>query len=73
MPMTCKMVNAYLRGEVPTEMTRLAAIAACAPPAVPLLLMDSGAAAALGALDGLRVCAAHQPLLVNVGNFHCCG
>ena len=60
----------YLRADLPADLTRLAAIAACAPPAVPLLLMDTGAAAALGALDDARVRAARQPLLVNVGNFH---
>jgi uncharacterized protein (DUF1786 family) len=32
--------------------------------------MDTGVAAALGALDDPRVAAAEQPLLVNVGNFH---
>jgi hypothetical protein len=35
-----------------------------------LLLMDTGAAAALGALDDPRARAARYPLLVNVGNFH---
>lgn len=60
----------YTRAELPSALTRLAAIASCAPDAMPLLLMDTGAAAALGALDDPRVRAAQRPLLVNVGNFH---
>lgn len=60
----------YLRADLPATLTRLAAIAACVPPELPLLLMDTGAAAALGALDDPRVRAAERPLLVNVGNFH---
>jgi uncharacterized protein (DUF1786 family) len=60
----------YLRDDLPPTLTRLAAIASCVPDDLPLLLMDTGAAAALGALDDPRVRAARYPLLVNVGNFH---
>ncbi len=60
----------YLRADLPAPLTRLAAIASGVPDDLPLLLMDTGAAAALGALDHPRVRAANQPLLVNVGNFH---
>ena len=60
----------YRREELPATLTRLAAIAQCVPDDLPLLLMDTGAAAALGALDDPRVREAESPLLVNVGNFH---
>jgi uncharacterized protein (DUF1786 family) len=60
----------YLRADLPPSLTRLAAIASCVPDGLPLMLMDTGAAAALGALDDPHVRAATHPLLVNVGNFH---
>lgn len=60
----------YTRDELPATLTRLGAIAAGVPDGLPLLLMDTGAAAALGALDDPRVRAARSSLLVNVGNFH---
>ncbi len=60
----------YLRDDLPPSLTRLAAIASCTPPDMPLVLMDTGAAAALGALDDPQVRRARYPLLVNVGNFH---
>ena len=63
----------YLRADLPATLTRLSAIASRAPTELPLLLMDTGAAAALGALDDRRVRAARCPLLVNVGNFHTLG
>lgn len=60
----------YRRDDLPSSLTRLAAIMACVPAGMPLLLMDTGAAAALGALDDPVVQSARCPLLVNVGNFH---
>jgi uncharacterized protein (DUF1786 family) len=60
----------YLRDDLPPSLTRLAAVASCVPQGLPLVLMDTGAAAALGALDDHRVHGARYPLLVNVGNFH---
>ncbi len=61
---------AHRRGEVPARLTRLAAVEETAPPALPLVLMDTGAAAVLGALQDGRVAASPDTLLVNAGNFH---
>jgi hypothetical protein len=60
---------AYLRDELPDYLTRMRAVAACAP-GVPLVLMDTGAAAALGALDDPVVQRHNDLLLVNCGNMH---
>jgi uncharacterized protein (DUF1786 family) len=62
-------------GEVPADLTRLLAVAEVAQkqaPGVPLLLMDTGPAALLGALGDPTVeeAAARNALFVNVGNFH---
>jgi len=61
---------AYLREEIPASLTRMAAVAASTPDDLPLLLMDTGPAAVLGALEDARVRAACPALVVNVGNFH---
>lgn len=60
----------YLRDEVPPRLTRMAAVAATAPAEVPLLVMDTGPAAVLGALEDPRVRAASSVVVANVGNFH---
>lgn len=60
----------YLHATLPPSLTRLAAIASGVPADLPLFLMDTGAAAALGALDDPIVRRARSPLLVNIGNFH---
>jgi uncharacterized protein (DUF1786 family) len=60
---------AYLREELPDYLTRMRAVAACAPD-VPLVLMDTGAAAALGALEDPAVQPHNDLLLVNCGNMH---
>ncbi len=66
---------AFLREAIPPEMTRLAAVAGSVrgPLAeLPLLAMDTGPAAVLGALEDPAVAAAARTdaLVVNVGNFH---
>jgi uncharacterized protein (DUF1786 family) len=70
---------AYLARQTPPELTRLRAIAASATsyielsgsrPDIPLLLMDTGSAAALGALEDPRVRTQHECILCNIGNFH---
>ncbi len=61
---------AYLRDEIPARLTRMAAVAATAPPYLPLLVMDTGPAAVLGALDDARLRAARRTLVANLGNFH---
>jgi uncharacterized protein (DUF1786 family) len=62
---------AFMREAVPPAMTRLRAVAEAAPRDLPLLLMDTAPAAIVGALEDPGVSRARQPLLVNVGNFHC--
>ena len=70
---------AYMAGELPPELTRLSAIVGSArryaqlsasPEQIPILLMDTGSAAALGALEDPLVRAQPESLLCNVGNFH---
>ncbi|HLI68470.1 MAG TPA: DUF1786 domain-containing protein [Ktedonobacteraceae bacterium] len=70
---------AYLAERTPPELTRLRAIATSAArylelsgsrPDVPLLLMDTGSAAALGALEDPLVRGQRECLLCNIGNFH---
>jgi uncharacterized protein (DUF1786 family) len=60
---------AYRREELPDYLTRLRSVAACAP-GVPLVLMDTGAAAALGTLEDPAVRRHNDLLLVNCGNMH---
>lgn len=61
---------AHRRGAIPASMTRLAAVASTVPPELPLVVMDTGPAAILGAIEDPRV-AEHDPLVaVNVGNYH---
>ena len=61
---------AYLKPEIPPFLTRLRAVADAFTGPQPLLVMDTAAAAILGALEDERVRAAAECLLVNVGNFH---
>lgn len=70
---------AYLAGQTPLSLTRLRAIATSAArytelsnsrPAIPLLLMDTGSAAALGALEDPLVREQRECILCNIGNFH---
>ncbi len=61
---------AFSRAAIPREMTRLAAVAASAPPDVPLLVMDTAPAAVLGALDDARLSEHEELVVANIGNFH---
>lgn len=70
---------AYLSTHTPPSLTRLRAIAISveryvklsgSAPDIPLLLMDTGSAAALGALEDPLVRAQREVLLCNIGNFH---
>jgi uncharacterized protein (DUF1786 family) len=70
---------AYLATQTPPSLTRLRAIASSAKryvklsgssPHIPLLLMDTGSAAALGALEDPLVREQREALLCNIGNFH---
>lgn len=63
---------AHRRGTVPTEMTRLRAVERSAPEDVPLVSMDTGPAAVLGALEdpAVREQDGGSVVVANVGNFH---
>jgi uncharacterized protein (DUF1786 family) len=61
---------AFWRGEVPDRFTRLQAVADAADLDVPVLVMDTGPAAVLGALEDPRVAERDASLVVNIGNFH---
>lgn len=70
---------AYLAAQTPPSLTRLRAISTSAEryvklsgsaPNIPLVLMDTGSAAALGALEDPLVRAQDEVLLCNIGNFH---
>jgi len=61
---------AFWHDEVPPRLTRMQAVADTVDERLPLLVMDTGPAAVLGALEDPRV-RAHDPcIVVNVGNFH---
>ena len=66
---------AYRASELPTDLTRLAAVADDATTyddsgSLPVFVMDTGAAALLGALDDGIVRTHPDALVANVGNFH---
>ena len=70
---------AYPAQQIPTSLTRLRAVAdsttryiqlSGSDPHVPILLMDTGSAAALGALEDQLVHSQDDSLLCNIGNFH---
>ncbi len=70
---------AYPAHDTPADLTRLRSISASAArylemsgsvPHSPLLLMDTGSAAVLGALEDPFVRGQHNSLLCNIGNFH---
>jgi uncharacterized protein (DUF1786 family) len=65
----------YRAAEVPADMTRLVAVARDATDysrtgVAPVLLMDSAAAAVVGALDDPHVRALPEAVVANLGNFH---
>jgi len=62
---------AFWRAEIPDRFTRLQAVAGSAPPDLPVMVMDTGPAAVLGALEDRRVRAQDPVLIANLGNFHC--
>lgn len=61
---------AYLRDTLPMSLTRLQALGSSVRENVPTVLMDTGAAALLGAQEDPRVRRAERPLIANIGNFH---
>ncbi len=63
---------AFWADRIPPRFTRLQAVADSTPSDVPTLVMDTGPAAVLGALDDGRVrdAAGHGAIVANIGNFH---
>jgi uncharacterized protein (DUF1786 family) len=64
---------AFWADEIPERFTRLQAVAdsvAGADGDAPLLVMDTGPAAVLGALEDARVAGEEPVVIVNIGNFH---
>ncbi|MGB8648055.1 MAG: DUF1786 family protein [Anaerolineae bacterium] len=61
---------AFMRDAIPARLTRMQAVAQSVPDVGPLMLMDTGPAAILGALDDDRVRAHPTAVVANLGNFH---
>ena len=61
---------AYLGHELPDYLTRMKAVAGSVDADVPVLLMDTGASAVLGALQDREVSRRHHMVIVNMGNSH---
>ncbi len=61
---------AYLAPDLPDYLTRMRAVARSVDLDVPVLLMDTGAAAVLGALQDREVCRRDHTVVVNMGNSH---
>ncbi|MFO8011596.1 MAG: DUF1786 domain-containing protein [Dehalococcoidia bacterium] len=61
---------AYLKGEIPPHLTRMKAVAESLERDIPLLVMDTPIAAAIGALEDPVVAGHSHRLIVNAGNFH---
>ncbi len=61
---------AYMRSDIPAYLTRMLAVAYNLPADLPLLCMDTGMAAVIGALEDKTVVAAQNKIIVNIGNGH---
>lgn len=61
---------AYPGTQVPERLTRMQAVAQAVPSDIPSLVMDTGPAAVLGALDDPVVAGQERALIANLGNFH---
>lgn len=61
---------AYLPDEVPDYLTRARSMLACADADTPTVFMDTGPAAALGALQDPQVGRHREQFLLNLGNMH---
>ncbi len=61
---------AYLPQELPEYLTRARTLVASADGDGPVVFLDTGPAAALGALQDPRVAAAEEQLVLNLGNMH---
>ena len=61
---------AYLAEEIPPPLTRMQAVAKTSKKGVPLLVMDTPIAAAIGSLEDPRVSCHTHKIIMNVGNLH---
>jgi len=61
---------AFWRDEIPPRFTRLQAVANSADGTRPVMVMDTGPAAVLGALEDPQVSSQRSCIVVNIGNFH---
>src|SRR3990170_975235 len=61
---------AYLPEELPEYLTRARTLLSCADGEAPAVFLDTGAAAALGALQDPHVASAEERLVLNLGNMH---
>ncbi|HEU4758595.1 MAG TPA: DUF1786 family protein, partial [Dehalococcoidia bacterium] len=61
---------AYAPGEIPEDLTRARAMVAAADHGVPTVFLDTGPAAALGALQDPAVGRREEQLVLNLGNMH---
>lgn len=61
---------AYLNEEIPPHLTRMKAVAQSLDRDIPLLVMDTPVAAAIGAAADSEVTQHSHKVIVNVGNFH---
>jgi uncharacterized protein (DUF1786 family) len=61
---------AYMRADIPADMPRMRAVAASAPPTVPLMVMDTAFAALLGSQQDPEVHARDQAVLLHLGTMH---
>jgi uncharacterized protein (DUF1786 family) len=61
---------AYLPHEIPDYLTRAHTLVACGDAGAPTVFLDTGPAAALGALQDLPVGRADEQLILNLGNMH---
>ena len=61
---------AFLPHQIPEYLTRARALVAAADDDVPTVFLDTGPAAALGALQDHLVRQAQEPLVLNLGNMH---
>lgn len=61
---------AYMSNEIPNYLTRMNAVVKSYNIQAPLLLLDTGAAAAIGSLEDREVARHPHRLLVNLGNSH---
>ncbi len=61
---------AYLKNEIPPQLTRMRAVAGSLNSDLPLLIMDTPVAAAIGATEDAEVAQNKHRVIVNAGNFH---